>query len=233
MTVFTVIGDPDPFLHVRMDQGDKLYCERDSMVMMESNLNLKGRITGGIIRGFIRSFTNGENFFQQHIEASRGSGDCLLSPTLPGAIQILDVGQNQYALADGSFVAATSGVEMKVKLQKIGNALFAKTGGFVVMKTSGQGQVVVSGFGSIFELEVEEGKEVLVDNSHVVAWDNRLKYSLALSTSPGFFDSLLGSVTTGEGVVLKFSGKGKVLVCSRNREGFLVWLSSRIDKPGS
>lgn len=233
MIVFNVLGDPDPFLHVSMGQGDKLYCERDSMVMMEPNLNLKGRITGGLIRGFIRNFANGENFFQQHIEASRGPGDCLLSPTLPGAIQILDVGQNQYALADGAFVAATSEVAMKVKLQKIGNALFAKTGGFVVMKTSGQGQVVVSGFGSIFELNVEEGKDILIDNSHVVAWDNSLNYSLALSTSSGFFDSLIGSATTGEGIVLKFSGRGKVLVCSRNREGFLAWVLGRTSNPDS
>ncbi|MDY0134084.1 MAG: TIGR00266 family protein [Atribacterota bacterium] len=231
MTVFTVTGDVDPFLHASLSLGDKIYCESDAMVMMEDTLNLKGRITGGVFRGLLRKFTNGENFFQGHIEAARGAGDCLLSPTLPGAVQVLDVGEKQYLLADGAFVAATSTVQMKVKMQSIGNALFARTGGFVVMITSGQGQVAVSGFGSMFILDVDPSKEVLIDNAHVVAWDANLKYKLALSTSSGFIDGLIGSATTGEGIVLRFSGSGKVLVCSRNRENFLEWIAGRAAKP--
>jgi uncharacterized protein (AIM24 family) len=34
----------------------------------------------------------------------------------------------------------------------------------------------------------------------------------------GFFGSLVNSATSGEGVVLRFSGEGKVLICSRNRD---------------
>lgn len=228
MTTFSILGDDDPFLHVAMQKGDRIYCESDAMVMMESALELKGRMTGGLGSALLRKFTNGENFFQQHIEAVRGHGDCLLAPTLPGAIQVLDVGREQYILADGAFVAATSGVEMKVKMQSIGNALFASSGGLVVMTSSGQGQLVVSGFGSIFTLDISEGKETLIDNGHVVAWDANLRYSLGMATSnSGFLGSVVNAATSGEGIVLKFSGSGKVLVCSRNRENFLRWASSK------
>jgi uncharacterized protein (AIM24 family) len=48
MPVFTVTGDVDPFLHVSMRHGEKIYCESDAMVMMESNLELKGRMSGGL-----------------------------------------------------------------------------------------------------------------------------------------------------------------------------------------
>jgi len=228
MTTFSILGDDDPFLHVAMQKGDRIYCESDAMVMMEAALELKGRMTGGIGRALLRKFTNGENFFQQHIEAVRGDGDCLLAPTLPGAIQVLDIGREQYILADGAFVAATSGVEMKVKMQSIGNALFASSGGFVVMTSSGQGQVVVSGFGSIFTLDISEGKETLIDNGHVVAWDASLRYSLGMSTSnSGFLGGVVNAATSGEGIILRFSGRGKVLVCSRNRANFLRWAASK------
>ena len=232
MTTFSILGDDDPFLHVSMQHGDKIYCESDAMVMMESNLELKGRMTGGLGSALLRQFANGENFFQQHIEAVKGGGDCLLAPTLPGAIEVLEIGhgsgQGQYILADGAFVAATSGVEMKVKMQSIGNALFASSGGFVVMTSSGQGQLVVSGFGSIFTLEVVEGKEVVIDNGHVVAWDARLSYTLGMATSKtGFLSGVVNAATSGEGVILRFSGRGKVLICSRNRENFLRWASSK------
>jgi uncharacterized protein (AIM24 family) len=76
MPKFTVTGDVDPFLHVSLAQGEKIYCESDAMVMMEASLDLKGKITGGIGSAIMRRFANGESFFQQHIEAVRGDGDC-------------------------------------------------------------------------------------------------------------------------------------------------------------
>jgi uncharacterized protein (TIGR00266 family) len=191
----------------------------------------------------MRRLANGESFFQQHIEAVRGSGDCLLSPMLPGAIEVIDVGARQYLLNDGAFVAATSGTEMKVRTQSIGNALFAQSGGFFVMETSGTGQVVVAGFGSMFQLDVEAGKDVIIDNSHVVCWDSSLHYEISVTTGGGdsggksggggiggFLGNIVNSVTSGEGIVLRFSGTGKVFICSRNRDAFLKWAST--GKPG-
>ena len=225
MPVFSVTGDVDPFLHVSLAKGEKIYCESDAMVMMEASLDLKGKMSGGLGSAIMRRFANGESFFQQHIEAVRGDGDCLLSPTLPGAVQVVDVGAQQYMLSDGAFVAASAGVELKVRTQNLGNALFAQSGGFFITETAGSGQVAVSGFGSMSELEVTPGKDVVIDNSHVVCWDSRLKYEISITTgsSGGFLGNLVNSQTSGEGMVLKFSGQGKVLVCSRNRDAFLNW----------
>ncbi len=228
MPVFTVTGDVDPFLHVSMKQGETIYCESDAMVMMESTLDLKGKMKGGLGSALMRTFANGESFFQQHIEATRGEGDCLLSPTLPGAMQIVDVGPNNYIISDGAFVAATSGVDLRVRTQSLGNALFAQSGGFFVTETSGQGQVVVSGFGSMSSLDVEPGKDAIIDNSHVVCWDSTLRYEISITTgtSGGFLGNLINSQTSGEGMVLRFSGRGKVYVCSRNRTAFKAWMQA-------
>lgn len=230
MAQFSLIGSPDPFLHVSMRRGDKIYCESNAMVMMEEALELKGKLQGGIVQSFLRRFANDESLFQQHIEAVHGDGDCLLSSTLDGDMQILEVGTVQYTLADGAFVAATDTVNINVKLQGLGGAIFGQTGGFLVMHTSGHGQVVVSGFGTLFEIDVQPGKDVIIDNGHVVCWDSRLTYNLSVSTSrsSGLLGNLVSSVTSGEGMVLRFSGQGKVVLCSRNRGNFLQWLLSKL-----
>jgi uncharacterized protein (TIGR00266 family) len=183
---------------------------------------------GGLGSALMRTFANGESFFQQHIEAARGDGDCLLSPTLPGAMQVVDCGPRQYIISDGAFVAAASGVDLRVRTQSLGNALFAQSGGFFVTETSGNGQVVVSGFGSMNELEVEPGKDAIIDNSHVVAWDSTLHYEVSITTgtSGGFLGNLINSQTSGEGIVLRFSGRGKIYVCSRNRAAFKAWMQA-------
>ena len=75
------------------------------------------------------------------------------------------------------------------------------------------------------ELEVREGQSLVVDNGHLVAWDRNLDYELSLNTShSGLFGKLVNSQITGEGIVLKFRGQGKVIVCSRNKGGFLDWI---------
>ncbi len=226
MAKFTITGDIDPFLHVSLLQDEKIYCESNAMVMMESTLELKGKMTGGLGSALMRRFANGESFFQQHIEATQGDGDCLLSPALPGAIQVLDVGETRYRLTDGAFVAAESGVSLNVRTQSLGTALFGQTGGFFICEAAGFGKLAVSGFGSSFVLDVEPGKDVIIDNAHVVAWDSALHHEISVATqqSAGFLDQLVNSATSGEGMVLKFSGKGKVIICSRNRENFISWI---------
>ena len=49
-----------------------------------------------------------------------------------------------------------------------------------------------------------------------------LDHKVSLSTAKsGLLGSLINSQNTGEGLVLRFSGSGKVYVCSRNRAVFL------------
>lgn len=226
---FSLIGTIEPFLHCNLKKGDSIYCEANAMVMLESNLELKGKLQGGLVQSLMRRFANDESLFQQQIEAVNGEGDCLLAPTLDGDMQIIDVGTRQYTLSDGAFVAAQTGVDIKASIQRnLGGAVFGDTGGFMVMQTQGNGQVVVSGFGSLFEIEVTPGKDVIIDNGHVVCWDSRLEYNLSVATSKkkGFMGNIINSVTSGEGMVLNFSGTGKVIICSRNRDSYQGWLQS-------
>jgi uncharacterized protein (TIGR00266 family) len=225
MAVFSITGDIDPFLHVSLKRGETLYCESDAMVTMDSTLELKGKMKGGLAGALMRTFANGESFFQQHIEATRGDGECLLAPTLPGAMAIVDCGAQQYKLGDGAFVAATSGIDLRVRTQSLGNALFAQSGGFFITETSGTGQVAIAGFGAMRVLDVTPDKEVIIDNAHVVCWDAALRHEITVGTSRGgLLGGLVNSQFSGEGMVIRFSGRGKVYVCSRNRTAFQRWL---------
>lgn len=220
MTQFNLTGSIEPFLHVSMEKGDKIFCESDALVMKEQNLVVSGAVRGGIFKSAFRKLTTGESFFQQSIEAKHGAGECLLAPPTSGDLKVLEVGSSQYMLSDGAFVASTSNVQIDPKLQSnIGGAIFGGTGGFVIMQTKGNGQICVSGGGNLMELDVtpEQG-ETTIDNGHVVAWDSSLNYSIGLPDSGGgLIGNVVNSVVGGEGLVLKFKGRGKVVICSRKR----------------
>ncbi|QGU32075.1 TIGR00266 family protein [Thermochromatium tepidum] len=222
MPTFTVTGEIDPFLHVSLSKGERIFCESGAMVMMEEPLQVKGQMRGGLGRALLRRLANDESFFQQEIEAVGGDGDCLLAPTMPGAIELLDVTPgSSYTLSDSSFLAAEAGVHINPRLNTIGGGLFGGTGGFVIMEAVGQGKLAVSGFGSVFTLEVTRGRDVVIDNNHAVAWSSSLLYEVGMPrTGGGFFGSIVNSVTSGEGLVIRFRGEGKVVVCSRNKSIF-------------
>lgn len=227
MPRMTVTGSVDPLLSVQLEDGETVFAERNAMVAMDGNLALSGRTKGGVLSALARKVLNDETFFQQQIEAKDGGGEVLLTPTLPGDVAILDVGERQYMISDGAYLASTSDVDMEVKTQSLGRALLGNSGGLFIMKTDGSGQVAVSGFGSMRKIELNGTREVYVDNGHLVAWDADLDYELALDTAKkGFFGKLVHSQTTGEGIVLKFSGHGALYVCSRNKGGLLDWILS-------
>lgn len=228
MATFTTVGEDDPLVRVSLQKGDSVWSESDAMVMMDHTLDLKGRMQGGLLQAAMRSLTNGESFFQQEIIATRGDGMCLLAPKLPGAVKILEVGAIQYRVSDQAYLAASSDVSLTARAQNIGTAMFGGTGGFFVGETSGVGHVAVSGFGMIIALDITAGREIVIDNGHVVAWDTRMQYQVAHATSQnqGLIGSLINSVTSGEMLVLKFRGPGKVIICSRNRINFHQWVAS-------
>jgi len=230
---FDVVGEGDNLLHVSLERGEEINCESGAMVMMESNLDLKGEMKGGFFSAIGRKLTNGESFFTQSIKANRGNGEALLSPTLPGNIEVLECDRHrQYFLNDGAFLASASKVSVKMRMQSVGRALFGGTGGFFIGQTEGEGLLAVSGFGTTFTLDVDTPRDspTTIDNTHVVAWDANLHYELALSTnkSSGLLGSVFNSAISGEGVVTKFSGKGKVIICSRNISSFVSWIGSQV-----
>lgn len=229
MPEFSVVGNVDPFLHVTLKKGKSVYAERGAMVSMDATLELAGEMRGGLLSGLARRLTSGESFFQQTMAATHGDGDALFAPTLPGDLMVLDCGARQFRLNDGAFLAAETSLQISVKTQGIGQALFGGTGGFFIMETSGHGKLAISAFGALFALEVKPGNDVIVDNTHVVAWDAGLTYNISAATAQrGFFSGLVNSVTSGEGLVNRFSGSGQVMVASRNKTGFAGWLASLI-----
>ena len=219
MPRITVSGSIDPLLSVVLDKGESIFAERNAMVSMDSTLALTGRAKGGLFSALSRKVLNDESFFQQKIEAVDGPGEVLLTPTLPGDVAVLQTGERQYMIADGAYLASTEDVELNAKTQGIGRALLGNSGGFFVIRTGGTGEVAVSGFGSMRAIDLDGSRSVYVDNGHLVAWD---------TAKQGFFGKIFHSQTSGEGIVLKFSGQGRLYVCSRNRGGFVDWLFSQM-----
>lgn len=64
---------------------------------------------------------------------------------------------------------------------------------------------------AIYPIELQAGEEMVVDTGHLVAWDADMNYKVTKASS-----GIMSSLTSGEMLVCKFTGPGKVYTQSRN-----------------
>ena len=214
--IYRILGDSDcPMLEVSLERGETIVMERGSMVYMqdvtlEGKMNSKGSGFGALLGAIGRSMTSGESMFITHATGESNNGRVGIAPAIPGKIQHLYVeGNTQYRLNTGAFLCCDSTVTYNMKSQSAGKAFFGGTGGFFVMETAGEVDLFVSAFGDLIELEVTPDRPLTIDNEHVVAWDASLQYSIEIASGTFGF-------TSGEGLVNRFTGSGKVLIQTRN-----------------
>ena len=208
-----------PLVNINLDTGERVFIQSGSMVYHDTSVDLSTHLNGkghGLHKLFSavgRSFTSGENMLITQAEAQDRHGTIALAPNVPGEILPLELGQDQYRINDGAFLAMDGASSYSMKLQSVSKALFSGTGGFYVMTTSGSGIVLCNAYGSIREIDLDNS-EITIDNNHVVAWSTSLDYDIHLE------NGLFQSFGTGEGIVNTFKGTGKVYIQSLNLESF-------------
>ena len=214
--------DAFPIVRCDLRRGETINAESDAMVAMSSNLDVSGSMgKGGVLGGLARKFLTGESFFMQKITASRGAGSVLLGHSAPGGIvDVMLDGNYGLRVQKNGFLAAEETVEVDTSMQNLSQGLFSREGLFV-LNIHGKGIVFVSSFGAIHELNLNDGEECIIDNGHLVAWPDYMKYTIEKASS-GWFSS----IASGESLVCRFRGPGTILIQTRNPDSFSAWMKS-------
>ena len=208
-----------PMVRVDLAAGETVKAESGAMVAAAPTIDVESKMEGGFLGALSRKMLTGEKFFFQTLRASRGAGEVLLAPTVPGDILILELdGVNEYMVQKDGFLAGAAGVKIESRIQSLSRGLLGGEG-FFILKISGQGQLILNSFGAIHKIELRPEEEYIVDNSHLVAWTATTTYTIE-KASAGW----IASFTSGEGLVCRFRGPGVVYIQSRNPGGFGAWI---------
>lgn len=208
-----------PLIDIKLEPSEKVYIQRGSMVYhspsikLNTKVNASGSGIGKLVRAIGRSISSGESFWITEAQAHKELGHLAIAPGLPGEVLPLNLGEKQYRINDGMFLAMDCSASYSMKKQTLGRALLSGTGGFFVMTTSGDGVILCNAYGSIKKIDLNDD-EITIDNNHVVAWSTDLKYDIH------FESGFVQSIGTGEGVVNTFKGTGEIYIQSLNLETF-------------
>jgi uncharacterized protein (TIGR00266 family) len=208
-----------PMVRVDLAAGETIKAESGAMVASSPTIDIESKMEGGFLGALSRKFLTGEKFFFQTLRATRGAGEVLLAPTVPGEIVVFELdGVNEYLVQKDGFLAGAETVKIDRQMQSLTRGLLGGEG-FFLLKMSGKGMLMVNSFGAIHKIELKPDQEYIVDNSHLVAWSATTSYNIERAAS-----GWVASFTSGEGFVCRFRGPGVVYIQSRNPGSFGAWI---------
>jgi uncharacterized protein (TIGR00266 family) len=211
-------------LKVFLKGGESVSAEAGAMVSMSSTIDIETKMKGGVLSSLKRSVLGGESFFINNFMA-RGDGEISFAPPLPGDIYA-HVLKNQTVFAQSTaYIASTPGVEVDTKWG--GAKTFFGREGLFLLKMSGTGAVFLSSYGAIHEIMLRVGERYVVDTGHMVAFEEGVSYNLRK------VGGLKSTFLSGEGLVLEFTGPGKVVIQTRSDDALLSWLVSNMPRQTS
>ena len=207
-------------LTVRLEPGETIRAEPGAMVAQQ-DVEMQTGVGGGVF-GAARRMLGGESFVMNFFTGGPEGGWVCLAPPCPGDIRSFEVlpGSDLF-IQSGSFLACSGGVEVDSRFQGF-RGFFSGERLFFLRAFTGdeRGEVFYNSYGAIREVELEPGRELVVDTGHLVAFTQGLEYSI------GKVGGLRSLVLGGEGLVMRFQAGegGRVWIQTRN----LVSLAKQI-----
>jgi uncharacterized protein (TIGR00266 family) len=198
------------YLTINVPKGETVKVEAAAMAGMDTNMEMKTKFTGGFQR-----FLSGESLFINEFTAKNGDAEIQIAPASPGDIDHVYLENESIYLQNSAFVASGSQIDVQSKWQGFTRGFFSGEN-FFLIKCTGKGDVWFNSYGGIIPIEVNGS--YVVDTGHIVAFTEGLDYSIS---SVGGYKSLFFS---GEGLVCRFSGTGRVWIQTRKLQPFLFWL---------
>ncbi len=187
------------------------------MASMSSSITFSTRWNGGFFAAILRKLFGGESLFVNEFSTAT-QGDLVLTQPMPGDIECIELkGQSLYLQA-GAFLACDPGVQLSLGYAGL-RSMIAREGLFR-LRVSGVGRIWFGAYGGIITKEI--AGEYVVDSGHLVAYEPSVQLRLGMAGS--FFSSLF----SGEGIVMRLHGPGRVYLQTRSIDGLAAWVNSHL-----
>lgn len=204
---------------VTLNPGDSITTEAGAMASMSAQLSMKTSFSGGLIPALLKKFFGGESLLvNTYTNLTQRPLELVLTQACVGDIVAIDLRGQQICFQPGAYIAHTPGVEMGVQWAGISSWLAGE--GLFKLKLQGQGTVFFGGYGGLSKRRVSG--EFVVDSGHLVA------YEPGITMRVGLAGGVLGSVTSGEGLVNRLSGNGEIYLQSRSIDGLVRFIRPKL-----
>jgi uncharacterized protein (TIGR00266 family) len=207
-------------LIVTLEPGESVVAEPGAMVGHSATVSMETGTSRDGLLSSAKSLLGGESAFANEFTAEGATGTVTLAPPTPGDVMSHDLDGATLYTTDGAFLAATVGVDIDSELGGIKSMLGEAS--LTPLALKGTGTVFVEAYGGLERLDLDAGESYVLDNEHLVAWDDRIDYSVER------VGDLKSTLLSGEGLVFEFTGPGTAWYQTRDMDSLVSILADRL-----
>ena len=208
--------------HLAPDEA--IQAESGAMVSMSQSIQMETQAKGGLLKGLKRAALGGESFFINTFKATGSEGHVTLAPKAPGDIRHHAMSGNML-VQSGSYIASSPSITVDTKWG--GAKTFFSGEGLFMLHCSGVGDLLMSSYGAIHEVQLQAGEVYTVDTSHIVAFPEGVTYEVVK------VGNWRQTLTSGEGLVCKLTGPGTIYLQTRSPQALADFIYPMLPKPSN
>ena len=205
---YEIIKNPMGLIQFTMNKGESVTAEAAAMVFMKGNIETNTRMRkSGFLKSLKAAALGGESFFVNEFIAHDDECKLGLTGNVLGDIEVIHVNE-EFIIQSGAFIGSMGELTLDTQWQGFTKGIFGSN--LFMLKTIGEGDMFVNGWGGIISTELKEGEKMILDNYQLVAMSSSADYKV---TKHG---SLKTTLFGGEALVIEITGPGIVYVQTKN-----------------
>jgi conserved hypothetical protein TIGR00266 len=207
-------------LKVTLERGESIVAEPGAMVGHSTTISVETGTSRDGVLSSAKSMLSGESMFTNTFVAEHGSGTVTLAPPTPGDVMPHQLRNETLYSTDGSFLAATEGVDIDSEVGGLNSVLSGAS--LTPLALKGTGTAFIDAYGGLEKLKLAAGESYVLDNEHLIAWDDQIEYSTRR------VGDLKSTLLSGEGIVFEFTGPGTAWYQTRDMDSLVEVLAPRL-----
>ncbi|MFP4591125.1 MAG: TIGR00266 family protein [Halobacteriales archaeon] len=207
-------------LIISLDAGETIIAEPGAMVGHSATVTMETGTSRDGLLSSAKSLLGGESLLANEFVAEGGPGTVTLAPPTPGDVMPHELDDETLYATDGAFLAATENVDIDSELGGLKSMLGEAS--LMPLALKGSGTAFIDAYGGLEKLELDAGESYILDNEHLIAWDDEIDYSVRR------VGDLKSTLLSGEGLVFEFTGPGTAWYQTRDMASFVSVLAPRL-----
>ena len=207
-------------LKITLERGESIVAEPGAMVGHSTTISVDTGTSRDGLLSSAKSMLGGESLFTNEFVAEDGPGTVTLAPPTPGDVMPHELRSETLYSTDGAFIAATEGIDIDSEVGGLKSVVGEAS--LIPLALKGTGTAFIDAYGGLEKLELNAGESYVLDNEHLIAWDDQIEYSTRR------VGDLKSTLLSGEGLVFEFTGPGTAWYQTRDIDSLVEVLAPRM-----
>jgi uncharacterized protein (TIGR00266 family) len=211
-----------PIATITLNVNESVIAESTTLVGMDPWIQVETKVRAGQIRPYMQGQAESEAYYLNTYKPAERPGVLMLAPRLLGSIYRYEMQENgdRLLITIDSFLGAEESISIETAWR--GATAFQSDSGLQMLRCHGQGQLLLSSFGSIVTKELGARESFTADIAHLVGFTDQVDMRFRR------LGGINATLFHGQEILADLHGPGRVYLQTRSQDIFFNWVKRKL-----